>query len=87
MDLLSRALSEYCENSLTPLLKVEDYHQQFSRAGHGHITSMTEHLYSVEGTKGLSINYANNTTYFSSSKRKLTKLTGVGGYLAHSLTT
>jgi len=50
---------------------VEDYHQQFSRAGHGHITSMTEHLYSVEGTKGLSMNYADNN-YLSSSKRKLT---------------
>ena len=31
-------------------IRVEDYHQQFSRAGPGFISSKTEHLYSIEGT-------------------------------------
>ena len=34
-------------------IKVEDYHQQFSRAGHGFITSKTEHMFSVEGSDKL----------------------------------
>ena len=31
-------------------IRVEDYHQQFSRAGPGFVSSKTEHLYSIEGT-------------------------------------
>ena len=34
-------------------IKVEDYHQQFSKAGHGYITSKTEHLYTIEGTNNV----------------------------------
>ena len=31
-------------------IKVDDYHQQFSKAGHGLISSKTEHLLTVEGS-------------------------------------
>ena len=34
-------------------IRVEDYHQQFSRAGPGLISSKTEHLYSIEGTSDI----------------------------------
>ena len=36
--------------SVYSFTKVEDYHQQFSRAGPGLISSKTEHMYTLEKT-------------------------------------
>ena len=34
-------------------IKVDDYYQQFSKAGPGYISSKTEHLFSVEGSRSI----------------------------------